>query len=330
MKAILNQRYGPPEGLRLADVDKPTLTTDDAILVRVRAASVNAYDWHMMRGKPYVARVGQGIALRGPRDPAFGVDAAGVVEDVGPGVLHVRPGDEVFGARSGAFAEYVSGRMFVRKPANLTCEEAAALPMAGTTALQAVRDHAAVQPGQRVVVTGAGGGVGMFAVQIAKAHGAHVTAVTSTDKLGHARSIGADDVIDYRRGDFTRTAARFDTLIDAGGYRRWRDLRRLVAPGGTLVAVGPGRGDWVGPIVHVVTAIIRTKLGKERYRPFLAKYSFDDMNTLRDLAEARKIHPVIDRTYPLEATGEAVRYLESGAVRGKVVVTVGGSVDSVA
>jgi NADPH:quinone reductase-like Zn-dependent oxidoreductase len=329
MKAIINLRYGPPEGLLLTDVEKPGLTTDDGILVRVRAASLNAYDWHMLRGKPYIARIGDGIALRSPKDPSFGVDAAGIVEEVGPTVTHVRPGDEVFGAKSGAFAEYVCGRMFVRKPPNITCEQAAALPMAGTTALQAVRDQARVQAGQRVVVTGAGGGVGTFAVQIAKAFGAHVTAVTSGDKLDHVRSIGADDAVDYLAGDFTRTAGRFDAVIDAGGYRRLGRLRRLLVPGGTFVAVAPGNGDLAGPVLHVISAKLRSRFGKERFRPFLAKYNFDDMNALGQLAATGKIRPVIDRTYPLEATGEAVRYLESGAVRGKIVITVGGSVDSV-
>jgi NADPH:quinone reductase-like Zn-dependent oxidoreductase len=321
MKAILNTRYGPPEGLTLAEVEKPPLT-DEGVLVRVRASSVNAYDWHMLRGKPYIARIGEGLALRRPKDQAFGVDAAGIVEAVGRNVTHVRPGDEVFGGRSGAFAEYVCGRYFVKKPANITCEQAAAVPLAGTTALQAVRDKAAVLPGQRVLVTGAGGGVGTFAVQIAKAYGGHVTAVTSTDKLEHAMAIGADDVIDYRQGDFTRSTQRWDVLLDAGGYRRLRDLRRVLAPGGTLVLVGPGRGDWAGPIVHVITAVVRNRLGSERYRPFLAKWALDDLVELRELIEAGKITPVIDRTYPLSQAAAAVRYLESGVAKGKVVVTV--------
>jgi len=319
MRAIVNTRYGAPDGLQLAEVDKPS-PTPDGVLVRVRAASVNAYDWHMMRGKPYVARVGDG--WRSPKAAAFGVDAAGIVEAVGQDVTDLRVGDEVFGARSGAFGEYVCGKMFVRKPARLTCEEAAALPMAGTTALQAVRDQANVQAGQRVLVTGAGGGVGMFAVQIAKAFGAHVTAATGRDKFEHARSIGADEVVDYRAGDVTRTAGRFDVVIDAGGYRRLRELRRLLVPAGTLVCVAPGKGNWAGPIVHVITAVVRSRLGKEQFKPFLAKYTHDDLRFLGELAASGKIRPVIDRTYPLERTGDAVRYLESGAVRGKVVITI--------
>jgi NADPH:quinone reductase-like Zn-dependent oxidoreductase len=325
MKAIVNTRYGGPENLVLTDVEKPALT-DDGVLVRVRAASLNAYDWHMMRGKPYLARLGAG--LRRPKSTAFGVDAAGIVEAVGPSVTNVREGDEVFGARNGALGEYVVGSMFVRKPAKLTCEEAAALPMAGTTALQAIRDKAHVQPGQRVLVTGASGGVGTFAVQIAKAFGAHVTALASTDKLDYVRSIGADEVIDYRRGDFTRGKGKYDAIIDVGGYRGLGALKRLLAPGGTLVLVGPGRGNWAGPILHVLSAIVRSKVGRQQFRPLFAKYSHEDLTFLAELAADGKLRPVIDRTYPLERAGDAVRYLESGGVRGKVVVTIGGSVDS--
>jgi NADPH:quinone reductase-like Zn-dependent oxidoreductase len=206
--------------------------------------------------------------------------------------------------------------------ANLTCEEAAALPMAGTTALQAVWDQANVQAGQRVLVTGADGGVGMFLVQIAKAFGANVTAVTSTEKVDQVRTIGADEVIDYRRTDFTRSGQRFDAVLDAGGYRRLATLKRLLVPGGTLVLVGPGRGNWAGPILHVISAVVRSRVGREQFRPFLAKYSHDDLLFLKELAETGKIRPVIDRTYPLEAAAEAVRYLESGDVQGKVVVTI--------
>ena len=319
MKAIVHRRYGPPEVLEYTEVDEPEVI-DDGVLVRVRAASVNAFDWHMLRGKPYVARSDGG--LRRPKSTAFGIDAAGIVEAVGPNVTHVKPGDEVYGGRYGAFAEYVCGRNFVAKPRNVTCEEAAAVPMAGVTALQAIRDKARVQPGQRLLVTGASGGVGTFAVQIAKAFGAHVTGLTQTEKLDFVRSLGADEVIDHRVGDFTRGSQRFDVVLDVGGYRRLRDLKRVLAPDGTLVLVGPGRGEWIGPIAHVITAVVRSRLGKQHMRPFLANTTHGDLLALKDLIEAGKVRPVIDRTYPLSETAAAIRYLEAGNVRGKVVLTV--------
>jgi NADPH:quinone reductase-like Zn-dependent oxidoreductase len=319
MKAIVHRRYGPPDVLEYSEVDKPALT-DDGVLVRVRAASVNAFDWHMLRGKPYIARSDGGF--RKPKDSSFGVDAAGIVEAVGPNVTHVKPGDEVYGGRYGAFAEYVCGRSFVAKPRNVTCEEAAAVPMAGTTALQAIRDKAHVEAGQRVLVTGASGGVGTFAVQIAKAFGAHVTGLTGTEKLDFVRSLGADEVIDHRAGDFTRGSQRYDVLLDVGGYRRLRDLKRVLAPDGTLVLVGPGRGEWIGPIAHVVAAVVRSRLGRQQMRPFLANTTHEDLLALKDLIEAGKVKPIIDRTFPLSETAAAVRYLESGAARGKVVITV--------
>lgn len=318
MKAIVNDRYGSPDGMELRDVDKPEVT-DDGVLVRVRATSVNAYDWHMMRGKPYIARLS---GLRKPKTTVLGLDVAGIVEAVGANVTHLKPGDEVFGSRSGAFAEYVSGRNFVPMPAGFTFEQAAAVPCAGQTALQGLRDKGGIQAGQRVLINGAGGGVGTFAVQIAKAFGADVTGVTSTRNLEMVRSIGADHVIDYTREDFTRSGQRYDLILDPGGNRSLSDIRRVLTPEGTLVLVGPGSGQWVGPIARMLRAIVTSRFVGQRMLPFLSTVSKDDLLVLKELIEAGKVRPVIDRTYPLSEIPEAIRYLEAGHAQGKVVITV--------
>jgi NADPH:quinone reductase-like Zn-dependent oxidoreductase len=250
-----------------------------------------------------------------------GIDAAGVVEAVGPGVTDLRPGDEVFGLALGAFGEVASGRIFVRKPPNLTFEQAAAVPVAGTTALQAVRDKAAVQSGQRVLVTGAGGGVGTFAVQIACAFGAEVTAATSTDKVELVRTIGADHVIDYQREDITRGGQRFDVILDVAGTPSIGALRQLVAPGGTYVLVGAGHGRG-GPLARLVAAFVRQKLLRQRVIFFISKENAADLQLLADVLAQGRIRPVIDRAYPLDQTAEAVRYVETGQAAGKVVITV--------
>ena len=319
MKAFVYRQYGSPDVLALEESEKPAVA-NDGVLVRVRATSVNAHDWHTMRGKPYIARISEG--LRKPKSTALGLDVAGHVEEVGKDVTHVQPGDEVFGARSGAFAEYVSGRSFVPKPVGLTFEQAAAVPVAGCTALQALRDKGQIRSGQRVMITGAGGGVGTFAVQIAKAFGANVTAVTSTGKVDMVRSIGADDVIDHTREDFTRSGQRYDLLIDVGGYRRLSVLRRALTPEGTLVMVGPGSGQWLGPVAHLLTAVVRSRFGRQRMVPFLSNENKEDLLVLKELIEAGKVTPVIGRTYPFREIPEAIRYLEAGHARGKVVITV--------
>jgi NADPH:quinone reductase-like Zn-dependent oxidoreductase len=318
MKAIVQDRYGSPDVLRLTDVDKP-MVDDDDVLVRVRAASVNAGDWRRVRASPFVIRLVEG--LRRPRTGAVGVDAAGHVEEVGKDVTHLQPGDEVFGVRKGAFAEYVSGRTFVPKPANLTFEHAAAVPVAGSTALQALRDKGRIQPGQRVLVNGAGGGVGTFVVQIAKAFGADVTGVSSTGKLDLVRSIGADHVIDYTREDFTKSGPRYDLIIDVGGTPSLSACRRALTPDGTLVLVGAGSGPG-GPIARLLAGFLRSRLLKQRIVAFISRESKEDLLTLKELIEAGKVAPVIDRTYPLSETAEAIRYLESGHARGKVAITV--------
>ena len=319
MKAIVSTQYGSPDVMKLGEVDKPEVA-DDAVLVRVRATSVNPHDWHSLRGEPYIMRMGEG--LRRPKRTVLGIDAAGVVDAVGKDVTELHPGDEVFGVRSGAFAEYVSGHNFVPKPVGLTFEQAAAVPVAGLTALQGVRDKGGVQPGQRVLIYGAGGGVGSFAVQIAKALGANVTGVTSTGNVEMIRSLGADEVIDYTREDFTRRGQRYDVILDIGAKRPLLKLRRGLAPDGTLVLVGGSRGNWIGPIARALGALVMSRFANQTLRPFMSDVNTDDLLTLKELIETGKVRPVIDRAYPLSETAEAVRYLETGQARGKVVITV--------
>jgi len=319
MQAMLQDRYGPPTVLRLGEADVP-VPDDDQVLVRVVASSVNALDWHAMRGVPVLVRLTDG--LRRP-SPIRGVDVAGVVESVGRSVAWARPGDEVFGSRGGAFAEYVAGRTFAHRPSNLTLEQAAAIPTAGFTALQAVRDHARVRAGDRVLVTGAGGGVGSFAVQVARAHGAHVTAVTGPDHVAMVAALGADRVVDRTREDVTRGADRYDAVLDVAGRSSLAALGGLLAPGGILVIVGAaGDGRGLETLVRPVAAIVRSRLRGPRMIPFIAKPNRDDLLALKELAESGRLKPTIDRTYPLERAGEAIAYLETGLARGKVVVQI--------
>ena len=323
MKAIVRERYGSPDVLELRDVDKPVLD-DDSVLVKVRAASINAYDWHMMRGLPFLARMSEG--LRKPKSIAMGVDVAGQVEAVGKNVTHLRPGDEVFGARSGALAEYVRGSaksFLVPKPAGLTFEQAAAMPMAATTALQGLRDRGQLKAGQTVLINGAAGGVGTFAVQIAKAFGAHVTAVCSTRNVEMVRSIGADEVVDYTREDFTKRGQAYDLILDVAASRPLSECRRVLASNGTLVLVGAPDGRRMGPIVaRILAMIVLSRFASQKLLPFLAKNNKEDLMFLKELVEAGRIRPVIDRTYPLSETAAAIRYLEEGHARGKIVITV--------
>jgi NADPH:quinone reductase-like Zn-dependent oxidoreductase len=319
MRAIVQDRYGPPDVLHVADVPIPEIG-DDGILVRVNAVSLNAADWHLSHGVPFLARMGNG--LRRPSQPTPGIDVAGVVEAVGTDVTELSVGDEVFGTRSGCLAEYVAGRLrnFALKPENLTFEEAAAMPVAAETALQALRNHGRLQRGQRVLVLGSGGGVGIYTVQIAKALGGHVTAETAPDKVAMLQSLGADDVIDYGTTDITKSGRRFDLVVDVGGYRTLRSLRRMVTAEGTIVHVGAGSSKLGWLISGIVAGLVRERLLKQRIRSFLAKTNRDDLLTLRELAVAGKIRPVIDRIYSLDQVPEAMRYLESGTVGGKLVV----------
>jgi NADPH:quinone reductase-like Zn-dependent oxidoreductase len=317
MKALLHERYGSPDDLRLAEVDRPTLE-DDRVLVRVVASSVNAGDWRRVRAQPFLVRTAEG--WRRPRSPLFGADAAGVVEEVGAEVTDLRVGDEVMGIRTGAFAEFVCGANFVPKPSNLTFEQAAAVPIAGVTALQALRDHGALQAGQRVMVNGAGGGVCSFAVQIAKAMGAEVTAVTSTDHVELLRSLGADRVIDYTREDATHSGP-YDLVVDIGGTPSIGKLRGALTSKGTLVMVGAAKGG-IGVLGRIAAGAFRGRVLKQRVRFFIAGVDKADLLYLKELIEAGKVTPAIDRTYPLAEAGRALRYVEAGHAHGKVVITI--------
>ena len=323
MKAIVRHRYGSPDVLRLEDVEKP-VAGPDQVLVRVRAASLNAYDWHIMRGAPLIARLGEGF--RTPKAPQLGVDMAGEVEAVGKDVNDVRPGDAVFGGASGAFAEYVTAKpgRLAPKPANMSFEQAATIGMAGRTALQGLRDKGQLKPGQRVLINGAGGGVGTFAVQIAKALGADVTAVCSWHNLELARSLGADRVIDYAREDFTRGGQRVDLLLEVAASRSLAGCARALAPDGTLVVIGaPGNGRSIMPIaLRMLGAKAWSRFGRRRMSMMVAKVAREDLIVLTKLIEAGKVTPVVDRTFPLRETADAMRYLELGHARGKVVITM--------
>ena len=318
MKAIVQEKYGSPDILRVSDVDRPVFD-DDTVLVRVRAASVNALDWRRVRGKPAVIRFDEG--LRRPKRPVLGVDTAGVVEEVGKNVTHLRSGDEVFGIGQGAFAEYTVGKTFAPKPAKLSFEQAAALPIAGSTALQTVRDKGEIVEGQKVLVNGAGGGVGTLVVQIAKAFGASVSATTTTEKLELVRSIGADYVLDHTQEDFTKIGERYDVIVEVGGKLTMPGCRPALTPDGKLVYVGAGSGPG-GPIGRFITASFRARMLRQPVVVFVSWDSTDDLLTLKGLIEAGKVTPVIDRTYPLSESADAIRHLELGRARGKVVITV--------
>ena len=314
MKAIVYERYGSPDVLELRDVEKPSVT-DDGVLVRVRAASTNPYDWHFMRGKPYFARLMFGLFK--PKAHGLGADLAGEVEAVGKDVTRFRPGDAVFGEAAGAFAEYtcVPEGTLALKPANLSFEQAAAVPMGGVTALQGLRDRGKIRAGQRVLILGASGGVGTFAVQIAKSFGAEVTGVCSTRNVERVRKIGADHVVDYTREDFTRSGARYDLLLDTIGNRSLRECRRVLQPKAVYVHVG-------GRMARVLALPIVSPFVSQTLVQLIAKRNKDDLEILSRLIDAGKITPVIDRTYPLSEVPTAIRYLEGGHARGKVVITV--------
>jgi NADPH:quinone reductase-like Zn-dependent oxidoreductase len=322
MKAIVYDRYGPPDVLELRDVDQPALA-DDGVLVRVHAASVNPFDWHMLTGTPYLVRMQAGLLK--PKNGVLGVDFAGTIEAVGKDVEQFRPGDEVFGAKSGAFAEYVSVQKVVAtKPANLTFEQAAAVPLAAITALQGLRDKGRIQAGQKVLINGASGGVGTFAVQIAKSFGAEVTGVCSTRNVDHVRSIGADHVIDYTQEDFTRTGQRYDLMFDVAGNRTWSDCKPILNEQATWVIVGGRKSNrWIGPLGDGVTRRLASVAGSRKVvSPFLARLNRADLVALQELLEAGKATPVIERRYELTEAREALRYLGAGHAQGKLVITV--------
>jgi NADPH:quinone reductase-like Zn-dependent oxidoreductase len=334
MKAIVYDAYGPPDVLELKEIDE-AVVRDDQALVRVRAASLNAADWHLMRGLPYLVRLINGLGK--PSKPTIlGGDIAGQVEAVGKNVTRFRAGDEIFGRTrsavrpdrrdaiaTGGCAEYacVSEDLLVAKPANLTFEQAAAVPLAALTALQALRDKGGIQTGQKVLINGSSGGVGTFAVQIAKSYGADVTGVCSTGNLDMVRSIGADEVIDYIHDDFTKSGKRYDLVVDIAA-RSLSDLRRALTPKGALVIIGGSAGRWINGLGRESKVRLVSPFVHQRLQPFLTKWSQLDLQVLKELAEAGKVTPVIDRTYPLSEAAEAMRYLEAGHARGKIVITV--------
>ena len=323
MKAIVQDTYGAPEVLELRDIDKPAVG-DDEVLVRVRAAAVNPADWAIMGGLPYIARPVYG-GLRKPKNRVRGTDVAGEVEAVGTSVTRFRPGDAVFGWCNGAFAEYasVSDDALEPMPANLTFEQAAAAPLAGFVALQALRDKGKVRAGQKILVNGASGGIGTFAVQIAKSFGADVTGVCSTRNVDLVRSIGADHVIDYTREDFTQTGQRYDFILDNVGNHSLSDLRRALTAAGTLVPNSGGFDNrWFASLGRVVSALVVSPFVSQTLRPFVVSPKHADLVVLKDLMEAGNATPVIDRTYPLSEVPRALGYVGGGHARGKVVITV--------
>lgn len=322
MKAIVQDRFGAPDVLQLREVDTPQ-PGEGGVLVRVHAASVNPADWYAMMGVPLLARPQMG--LRRPRSNRVGLDLAGVVAAVGEGVTRLKPGDEVFGAGTGTLAEYaaVPEAGLVPKPANVSFEQAAAVPVAGLTALQGLRDKGRIQPGQRVLINGASGGVGTFAVQLAKAFGAEVTAVCSTRNVDRARSLGADQVVDYTRTDFTRGDRRYDLLLDVAGSRSWSACRRVLTPKGILVLVGAPKGNrLLGPLGHIVQVRLASLGASQKMAFFISKARNEDLTVLRELLEAGTVTPVVERTYALAEAADAFRYLGEGHAQGKLVVTV--------
>jgi NADPH:quinone reductase-like Zn-dependent oxidoreductase len=320
MKAIVYTKYGPPDVLQLQEVEKPT-PKEDQVLVQIHAASANPLDWHFMRGAPFLARLAGG--LRKPKDPRLGADIAGRIEAIGSKETQFKPGDEVFGADMGSFAEYASvpEKKLALKPPHSSFEQAAAVPVAAITALQGLRDTGQIQSGQKVLVNGASGGVGTFAVQIAKSYGTLVTGVCSTRNLEMVRSIGADHVIDYTQKDFTRNGQQYDLIYDAVGNRSVSDYMRALNPNGTCVIAGFSTLPRL--FEHLVLGPLRSKTGNKKVGLMgTAQINQKDLVVLKELLEAGKLVPVIDRRYPLRATAEAIRYLEAGHARGKVVISI--------
>ena len=322
MKATVYHRYGSPDVLNCEEVEKP-IAGDNEVLIKVRAASVNPYDWHFMRGTPYFLRLLAGLTK--PKDPRLGVDVAGRVEAVGKKVTQFKPGNEVFGACRGAFAEYACApeSSLAMKPDNVTSEQASSVAIAALTALQGLRDKGKLQAGLKVLVNGAAGGVGTFAVQIAKSFGAEVTGVCSTRNVDMVRSIGADHVIDYTQEDFIESGRRYDVILDNVGNRSLVTFRRILNPKGIYVGAGGSAGRWmIGALARMIAAPLLSLFGSKTMTGILAKMNQQDLNVMHDLMKSGKVKPVIDRSYKLSEVPEAIRYLETGHARGKVVITL--------
>ena len=320
MKAIVYRCYGPPDVLNLEDIEKPTAAADE-VLVKIRAASVNPLDWHYMRGSPSLMRLMSGIGA--PKNTRLGVDFAGTVEAVGINVVRYKPGDEVFGGKTGAFAEYVAVRedkALALMPSNMTFEQAASVPIAAVTALQALRDKGQIQAGQKVLINGASGGVGTFAVQIAKSFGAQVTGVCSTRNLEMVQSIGADHVFDYTKEDYTQSGERYDIIIDNVGNHSLLQNRQALNPEGILVMIGGPSDGLLGPLASPIKALMLSPFVSQKFVMFVAQMNKEDLAILGDLMQAGKVTPVIDRRYDLSGVPAAIRYSEEGHARGKIVV----------
>jgi NADPH:quinone reductase-like Zn-dependent oxidoreductase len=323
MKAVVYYRYGSPDVLKYEEIEKPT-PGDNELLIKVSAASVNPLDWHFLTGTPYVVRIMAGLLK--PKVTRLGVDVAGQVEAVGRNVTTFKPGDEVFGACRGAFADYAcaSERTLVTKPENMTFEQAASVQVAAFTALQGLRDKGKIQPGHKVFINGAAGGVGTFAVQIAKSFGAEVTGVCSTRNVDMVRSIGADHVIDYTQQDFTKSGHRYDLILDCVGNHSLLACRRALTPKGIHVGVGGPSGPWmIRPLTRAITGPVLSRFVSQKFVTFMARSNKEDLIVMRELMEAGKVTPVIDRRYRLSEVPEAMRYLEEGHARGKIVITLG-------
>jgi len=323
MNAIIYRCYGSADVLELEEVEKP-VPGDNEVLVKIKAAAVNPLDWHYMRGSPYIMRlIGAGIGK--PEDTRLGVDFAGRVEAVGSGVTGFKPGDDVFGGASGAFAEYVTiaeDRGLVLKPANISFEQAASVPIAAITALQALRDKGQIQPGQKVLINGASGGVGTFAVQIAKSYGAEVTAVCSGRNEEMVRSIGADHVINYKQQDYTEGGQQYDLILDMIGNHSLSKNRNVMKPGGKLILIGGAKGDWVGPLMGPIKAMMYSPFVDQEFIMFIANMDKQDLGDIGELMKSGIVTPVIDRRYSLKEVPSAIRYSEEGHARGKIIISV--------
>ena len=322
MQAIVYRCYGSPDVLELASIAKP-VPADNEVLVKVRAAAVNPLDWHYMRGSPYVVRIDAGLGA--PHKIQLGVDFAGTVEAVGKQVKSFKPGDEVFGGRTGAFAEYLTvaeDHGIVLKPSNVSFEQAASVPIGAITALQALRDRGQLKAGQKVLINGASGGVGTFAVQIARSMGAEVTGVCSARNAEMVRGLGADHVIDYTSEDYTKSGEHYDLILDMIGNRSLSDNRKVMTPGGKFVIIGGGKGNWFGPFVNPVKALLYSPFVGQEFGMMMARMRKDDLGVLADLLESGKIVPAIDRRFPLGGVPDAMRYSEEGHARGKIVIDI--------
>lgn len=332
MRAIVRRCYGPPDVLALEEIEKPA-PAHNQLLVRIHAASINPADWHFVRGEPYLLRMDAGIGA--PKNPRVGIDFAGVVEAVGKDVTRFEPGDEVFGGSGGSLAEYIvidEDANLTRKPANITFDEAAAVNVGALTSLQALRDGGGVKPGQKVLINGSSGGVGTYAVQLAKWLGAEVTAVCSTRNVELVRSLGADHVIDYTKEDFTQGAERYDVVMDNVVNRPILQIRRVLKPEGKYLIVGGGGPDvdpWIGAFKAAIKAMVISWFVDQDLRFFLSHWSAEDLGTIAGLLASGKVRSVIDRRYPLAEAGDAMRYLEGGRARGKVIITMNGGAAAV-